>query len=112
MKKTLLLALALIAVGCSEPEPRNVDELVIQGETYLYPETLEPYSGPVFELFSTTNSVYRRFNLKDGEYDGPYQTFGYDPSRRTGPLQGTMKDGKRCGEWLEQGGGTVTYDPC
>lgn len=35
MKKTLLLALTLIAVGCTEPIPRNVDELVQQSDDCL-----------------------------------------------------------------------------
>ena len=51
MKKTLLLTLALIAVGCAEPIPRNLDELVQQGDTYLDRETMSPYSGPIFEFF-------------------------------------------------------------
>ena len=46
MKKTLLLALALIAVGCAEPIPRNLDDLSRRGPQYLDPETLEPYSLP------------------------------------------------------------------
>ena len=54
MKKTLLLVLALIAVGCAEPTPRNLDELVQQGEypneVYLDRETMRPYSGPVFQF--------------------------------------------------------------
>jgi hypothetical protein len=35
MKKTLLLALALIAVGCAEPDPRNLGELVQQADECL-----------------------------------------------------------------------------
>ena len=34
MKKTLLFALGLIAVGCAEPIPRDLDELVEQGDLY------------------------------------------------------------------------------
>jgi len=51
MKKTLLVALALVAVGCAEPEPnpRNVDELSRQGPQYLDPETQR----------TTANEVYR-----------------------------------------------------
>jgi hypothetical protein len=46
MKKTLLFTLALIAVGCTEPIPRNLDELVSQGETFLDRETMTGYTGP------------------------------------------------------------------
>jgi len=35
MKKTLLFVLALVAAGCAEPIPRNLDNLVRQGDTYL-----------------------------------------------------------------------------
>ena len=42
MKKALLFVLALIAVGCADPIPRNLDDLSRQGPQYLDPETLEP----------------------------------------------------------------------
>ena len=63
MKKTLLVALALIAVGCG-PEGQDVAELAeatvrskytsrdgraIEISQYLDIETFEPYTGPVFE---------------------------------------------------------------
>ena len=40
--------------------------------------------------------------------DGPYENY-----RENGQLRskGTMKDGEKCGEWVEEGE-TVTYDPC
>ena len=34
MKRTLLFVLALIASGCADPIPRNLDGLVQQGDTY------------------------------------------------------------------------------
>ena len=133
MRKTLLVALALIAVGCSEPVPRNVDELVIQGSKYLDGETLEPYSGPVFELFSDNPSeIYKRWNLKDGDPDGLYESYWdnrqlwvkntFKDGERNGMFEmyqydgqlwtkGIYKDGEKCGEWFENGE-TVTYDPC
>jgi len=89
MKKTLLFALALIAVGCSdppsdtqggsgpaEPIPRNLDGLVQQGDTYLDRETMRPYSGPVFTLApDDTTQVALSANLKDGKLDGPYEDY-------------------------------------
>ena len=66
-----------------------------QGETYLYPETLEPYSGPVFEVFPENPSkIEFRFTLKDGERDGLYEEY-YD----NGQLfqKGTYKDGESDG---------------
>jgi hypothetical protein len=56
MKKTPLFVLALIAVGCAEPIPRNLDDLSVQGRQYLDPETLEPYSGPAYRM-SEDNST-------------------------------------------------------
>ena len=46
------LALPLIlAVGCSEPEPLAMTDLVREGGAYLHPVTREPYSGPVFAAY-------------------------------------------------------------
>ena len=68
MKKTLLFVLALIAVGCAEPIPRNLDDLVQQGEVYLDRETMRAYSGPVFQLFSDdTTTIQSAFTLRDGK---------------------------------------------
>jgi len=50
MKKALLFALTLTAVGCAEPIPRNLDDLSMQGPQYLDPETLEPYRGPAYRM--------------------------------------------------------------
>ena len=78
MKKTLLFALGLIAVGCAEPIPRDLDELVEQGDLYanadgmfLDPETMTPYSGRVFNL-DPQDSARVRFlaNIEDGKIDG------------------------------------------
>jgi hypothetical protein len=44
----------------------------------------------------------------EGVLDGPYEIY-----RENGQLvlKGTLKDGRRCGEWFAEGE-TVTYDPC
>ena len=47
----LAIALLLAPLACSGPAPRPMDELVRQGDVFLDPETLEPYSGPVFSTF-------------------------------------------------------------
>jgi antitoxin component YwqK of YwqJK toxin-antitoxin module len=75
-KKALLCVLALIAVGCADPTPRNLDGLVQQGEVYLDRETMRPYSGPVFDFFPyDTTRIERRMNLKDGKLDGPLEQY-------------------------------------
>ena len=77
MKKALLFVLALIAVGCAEPIPRNLGDLVQQGEeTWLDRETMRPYSGPVFRFLpNDTTRVQLSANLKDGKYDGPFEMY-------------------------------------
>ena len=93
MKKTLLFALALIAVGCAEPIPRNLDELVQQGDTYLDRETMSPYSGPIFEFFpDDTTRIEKTGTLKDGKYDGLWVWYDEYGVRFTG-IGGTFKNG-------------------
>ena len=76
MKKTLLFVLALIASGCAESSPRNLDDLVQQGDTYLDREMMRPHSGPVFRFFpNDTRRVGLSANLKDGKMDGPYESY-------------------------------------
>jgi len=133
MKRTLLFVLALIAVGCAEPIPRNLDGLVQQGDTYLDRETMRPYSGPVFTLApDDTTQVALSANLKDGKMDGPFERYHdngqlsqkanyvagewhgpFEDYYSNGPLayKGTFNMGERCGEWFSAGE-TVTYDPC
>ena len=148
MKKTLLFVLALIAVGCTEgepspknaneaepePTPRNLDDLVQQGEeTWLDRETMRPYSGPVFRFLpNDTTRVQLSANLKYGKMDGPLERYHdngqlsqksnyvagewhglFEDYYSNGPLayKGTFNMVERCGEWFSAGE-TVTYDPC
>ena len=139
MKKTLLLALALIAVGCSEPEPRNLDELITQGAPlsgdglFLDRETMRPYSGPIFAFHLFDNTRIRlKGNLKDGKTDGPFEEYLHDGQLR---YRGTQKEGKwngpfeeydengqlqrqgifdmgdPCGMWIADGE-SGAFDPC
>ena len=79
MKKTLLLALALIAAGCADPTPRNLDELSRQGPQYLDPETLEPYSGPAYRMSEDDpTQIVLRANLRDGRFHGDFEDFEPD----------------------------------
>ena len=83
MRRTLLFVLALIASGCADPIPRNLDDLVQQGDTYLDRETMRPHSGPAFRFFpNDTTRIERRMNLKDGKRHGPYEEY-----RENGQLQ-------------------------
>ena len=84
MKKTLLFALALIAVGCAEPEPRDLGELVRLDDVWLDRETLEPYSGLVFHLAPNDSSrIISRYTLKDGKIDtGVRETYAPESGQR------------------------------
>ena len=91
MKKILLLALALIAVGCGPPEP----------------PTEPPPDGPL-EEYHDNGQLELKGTYKDGERDGPWETYHDNGQVRD---KGIYKDGRKCGEWSEYGE-TVTYDPC
>ena len=80
MKRTLLFVLALIAAGCADPIPRNLDDLSWQGPQYLDPETLEPYSGPAFTMSEDDSTeLVLRVNLRDGRFHGDFEDF--DPEQ-------------------------------
>ena len=76
MKRTLLFALALTAVGWAEPIPRNLDDLSRQGPQYVDPETLEPYSGPAYRMSEDDSTqIVLRANLRDGRFHGDFEDF-------------------------------------
>ena len=131
MKKTLLFALALIAVGCAEPTPRNLDTLVQQGGVYLDRETMRPYSGPVFGLYGKSQLVSQSGTLVDGKWHGLWEsytsqgqrlmTFTYRNGDFFGPYSlyydGMLREegilNGRCGmQYIEGEVNPVTYDPC
>ena len=86
MKRTLLFVLALIAVGCAEPIPRNLDELSRQGPQYLDPETLEPYSGPAYRTSEDDSTeIVLRVNLRDGRFQGDFEDFEPEGVQLQGP---------------------------
>ena len=102
MKKTLLFVLALIASGCAEPIPRNLDDLSMQGPQYLDPETLEPYSGPAYRMSEDDSTqIVLRANLRDGRFHGDFENFA--PEAVEGGLglyqTGTYRDGQREGRY-------------
>jgi antitoxin component YwqK of YwqJK toxin-antitoxin module len=126
MKRSLLLTLSLIAVGCADPIPRNLDGLLQQGDTYLDRETMRPYSGPVFNLApDDTTRVQFSANLKDGQLDGPYERYLYENGQLSskgtyvageldGPEESYWKNGQLAGKGTyvagEQDGPSEYYD--
>ena len=101
-----VLSLILVgALGCAEPNPRPKGDLVRQGGLYLHPETLEPYSGPVFTTFQgSPPRIEERASLRDGHYDGPFEWyFGkgqlalrerYRDGRKEGPYEWYFESGE------------------
>lgn len=101
-----LCALPFLALfACEGPDPRPVDELVLKGDVFLDPETLEPYSGPVFATFDDEPDVVaRRARLRQGTYEGPYEAYFanarlsakeiYRAGRRHGPYEYYFESGR------------------
>lgn len=73
---SLLALLALVVFsGCSS-EGRPFEELVRDGERFLTPESLEPYTGIAFATFEGQPGVIaRRSSLRNGAYDGPFEAY-------------------------------------
>ena len=96
------LALAIYAVGisaCGNLGPRDISELLVRDSTYYDPETLEPYSGPVYRPFdSIPDEVLLRGRLRDGTWNGELTVYHPNGMVR---YQGEMANGAQCGGWLE-----------
>lgn len=99
MIRALLLLLVAFAWGCGEGPPRNLDELMVRDSTYLHPETLDPYSGPIVRYFlHDTTLVQVEGTLTDGTWEGELTV--YHPSGRIRD-QGRLAQGVKCGTWVE-----------
>jgi hypothetical protein len=102
--RTALLVVVLTSTGCSGPEPRPTDELIREGDVYLHPATLEPYSGPVFATFADAPLlVEKRASLREGHYDGPFEWYF---GNRQLSLREVYRDGMKDGpyEWYFESG--------
>lgn len=97
----LLLMFISLAGACAGPggSSRDLRELVVQDSTYLTPETMLPYTGPVFRAFPGDSSrVEIEGALVDGAWHGDFTV--YHPSGRIRYL-GSFAEGERCGPWTE-----------
>ena len=116
MKKALLFVLALTAVGCTEPIPRNLDDLSRQVPQYLDPETLEPYSGPSYRMSEDDSTqIVLRVNLRGGRFHGDFEDFELEGDSLGLYETGTYRDGQLEGrhEYFYPSGvlrGRGTYD--
>jgi len=111
MKHTLLIITALmLVVGCSSPEPINIDELVERDGIWHSKDTNKPYSGDVVGEFGN-GQIRVEFTFKNGKPDGLYTSW-YENGQKF--EEGTYKNGKRERKWTvwyESGklGGKGTY---
>lgn len=67
---------------------------------YLEPGTMEPYSGPVFRMFSADEGgrVQLQATLRDGMLAGEVTVYHSTGRIR---LQGETRRGVKCGGWVE-----------
>jgi|TARA_B110000438_G_C15639904_1_gene574834 antitoxin component YwqK of YwqJK toxin-antitoxin module len=96
MIKKLLPLLLLILIGCSSPEPINIETMLIErNDVYYTKDTNQPYSGPVFSL-NENGQLQEELVLKDGELDGTYKSY-YENGQLES--EGTNKNGQRDGPY-------------
>ena len=77
MKRTLLFVLAFMAVGqmgLRAQDPMELNELVQKGDLYLVPETLLPYTGPVF-IMRNPSMVGLWATMRNGKWHAPYELY-------------------------------------
>jgi len=70
------------------------------GRQYLNPETLEPYSGPVYRMSEDdSRKIVLRVNLRDGRFHGDFEDFAPEKVEEDSGIYhtGTYQDGQREG---------------
>ena len=106
--KKLLSLLLLILIGCSSPEPINIDTMLIERNgVYFTRGTNQPYSGPVFSLLNGVLS--QEIVLKDGKFHGLLKNYNYVgqltwyETYKNGELDGPYKSYYEDGQLEEEG---------
>ena len=96
--KKLLPLLLLILIGCSEPEPINMDEMLIErNDVYYTKDTNQPYFGPVFSLYEN-GQLQTEGTIKDGKANGPWKYYHENGKRQQ---EGQFRNGNPFGEWKD-----------
>lgn len=68
------LALTAAVFACTPSTERPVEELVRQGDVFLDPTTMEPFSGLAFATFDgRSGGIAHRLSLTGGIYQGPFE---------------------------------------
>lgn len=104
-RRGIALSLVLLIIACGNHETRPMEELVRDGDVFLDPETLEPFTGTTFSTFDDHPLVIsERVSLRDGAYDGPYEAYFanrrlsakeyYEEGLRHGPYEWYFDSGK------------------
>ena len=97
MKHLLLMAFAILTIGCGEKKSDgvNLDELEDrEGVAYLK-NSDSPYTGKVFE-FHANGQKKGETGYKDGKPDGPMVAWHENGQKK---LEASYKDGKYDGFW-------------
>ena len=95
-----LVLCAFLLSACAEATPpRALGELIVEDSTYLDPETLIPYTGPVFRMFEDdSEEAQLEGALVDGTWDGGFVVYHENGRIR---YSGSFANGDRCGPWIE-----------
>ena len=137
MKVRYLIPLMVVGLSLTLPvsvmgqERVDLSTLVKQGDQYLVPGSLDPYTGPFVQYRSpTVISIWGQF--RNGYLHGPFERYyengqlsqkgSFSNGKMDGPWEeyyengqldwkGSFFNGEPCGEFIDDGE-TVTYPPC
>jgi hypothetical protein len=100
----ITLSIAVGLAACSPSTERPVEQLLRQGDVFLDPETLEPFTGLAFATFDgRSGGIAHRLSLNGGIYHGPFEAIFAD--RRLSSKE-VYEDGVKHGpyEWYFENG--------
>lgn len=88
---TAVVATLVLSVGpVSAQEATDLDRLTLRGDVWVNPETSEPHSGPVIDMWSNGN-LRERGVLVEGRWNGAHEWFHFNGLLAT---KETYVDGK------------------
>ncbi|HET9949736.1 MAG TPA: hypothetical protein VFQ22_12500 [Longimicrobiales bacterium] len=108
MAGVLLVGLLAPLAAASAQAPKNMNELTLRDGVYVDIRTLEPYSGPVVDMWNDS-TIRERGTLVDGRWDGVHETFYFEgqleqrETYRNGVLHGPFESYFRMGILSDRG---------